>query len=101
AAASTSADAMTRDAGRLRRLRGKAASIGMPDLLMTEYENDAASVWRMLEDVNDGAVLSIFVEHLLNLVRLGGLAQSQLQQDARLLRAEIVGGDETRLLPVV
>ena len=43
----------------------------------------------------------ILVKHLLNLIRLSRLGQSQLQKDACLLRAQIVGGDEARLLPVV
>jgi hypothetical protein len=44
---------------------------------------------------------SILVEHLLDLVGLGRPGQSQLQKDARFLRAQIVGGDKARLLPVV
>jgi hypothetical protein len=44
---------------------------------------------------------SILVEHLLDLVGLGRPGQSQLQKDARFLRAQVVGGDKARLLPVV
>src|SRR5262245_43651064 len=44
---------------------------------------------------------SVLVEHLLDLVRLARPGQGQLQKNARLLRAQIVGGDEARLLPVV
>src|SRR5215469_9130544 len=44
---------------------------------------------------------SILVEHLLDLIRFTRLRQRQLQQDARLLRAQVVGGNESRLLPIV
>lgn len=44
---------------------------------------------------------SVLVEHPLDVVGLGGQGESQLQQDARLLRVQIVGGDETRFLPIV
>src|SRR6516162_11148846 len=45
--------------------------------------------------------VSILIEHLLNLVRLAGFRQRELQQDSRLLRTEVVGGDEARLLPII
>jgi hypothetical protein len=44
---------------------------------------------------------SILVEHLLDLVGLGRPGQSQLQKDARFLRAQVIGRDKAGLLPVV
>src|SRR5439155_22053876 len=43
----------------------------------------------------------IFVEHPLDLIRLSRLRQGQLQKDARLLWTQVIGGDETWLLPIV
>jgi hypothetical protein len=38
---------------------------------------------------------------LLDLIRFARLRQRELQQDARLLRAQVVGGNESRFLPIV
>src|SRR3989475_11151314 len=43
----------------------------------------------------------IFVEHPLDLIRLSRLRQGQLQKDARFLWTQVIGGDETWLLPIV
>ena len=46
------------------------------------------------------AAPSICVEHALQLVRVRRVRETELEQNAGLLRQQVVGGNETRLLPV-
>src|SRR5260370_40623772 len=55
----------------------------------------------MISDRAWSAARSILVEHLLDFVRLARLRKGQLQQYTGLLRTQIIGCDEPRLLPVI